>query len=354
MSRKITLDRRAAPLNLSVDVVISVYNGGDTLSQCLASLATQRRKPQKIIVVNDASTDNTSQVLQRFRYLSNLQIVELTKNVGTPAARNLGVARSQSELVAFIDADACAPPVWLEELVAPFSNLGVTVVGGPDQAPADSTPFQRAIDYSLQSILASGRLRLLNPFAPYSPAGCNLAIRRAIFSAAGGFDERLDRRGEDKELLQRLRRRGHPILMAVRACIFHRRRSLPSAFLRQNYLSGVARIDILRLAPDALTWVHLAPGLLVILVTGAVSCHLMSAASPICSGVILAYLLTLLADTTMAALTLRAWRPTLWVPLANAAIHWGYGVGLLHGAWRWLWGLPVGSGAATRVPELRG
>lgn len=92
----------------SVDVVIPVFNGAQTIRACLASVMSgQDSFVNKIIVVDDGSTDNTLEVLNEF--LCPLLIVVPTRNAGVAAARNRGVELCCSEWVAFLDAD----DVWL-------------------------------------------------------------------------------------------------------------------------------------------------------------------------------------------------------------------------------------------------
>jgi len=169
----------------------------------------------------------------------------------------------------------------------------------------------------------------------------------------GGFDERLNRRGEEKELIQRLRRAGHRVVYCERALVWHHRRVSPAQFWRQNYLSGRARVDILRLAPDALALPHLAPAMLVLVLAFSAVCLFAVGAEPLCQAVLVLYVLLLLADGLMATFATRSWRVALWVPLTTSMIHWGYGVGTLVGAVRGLAGYPVGSGSVDSASDPR-
>ncbi len=334
---------------LSVTVVVSVYNEEAGIENCVRSLWHQCRPPESIIAVDDGSTDATARVLADLAAIPghpDLHVLTMPRNRGVPAARNLGVAQSSDELIAFLDADARAPEAWLGELIAPFADPAVAVVGGPDQAPPGGSPFSRAVDYSLGSWIGSGRLRQRNPFAPLAPGGCNLAVRRADFVATRGFDERLDRRGEEKELLQRLRRAGRRIVFNPKATVWHQRRLDLCQFWRQNYLSGRARVDILRLAPDAFAWPYLVPAAIVLLLGLAALGVLPTLA------VLGGYLAALLLDGGLALRKRRPWRGARWVPLTTATIHLGYGSGLWMGALRWLTGGPLGSGAIRERSRL--
>ncbi len=333
------------PDTLSVTIVVSVYNDAGRIARCIDSLLAQHLKPQSIVVVDDGSIDGTAQVLERYRDQPLVKRVTLSRNAGVPTARNTGVAHSEGEIVVFIDADAFAPPEWLEALAAPFSDPQVGCAGGPDQGPEDDTPFALAANHSLQSWIASGRLRLKNPFVPFAPSGCNLAVRRSAFLAAGGFDERLDRRGEDKELIQRLRRQGQRIVHCDRARIWHHRPKTLRQFLRQNYLSGKARTEILRLAPETFAWPYLVPtGLVLSLAMAFAGLAVCQEPPAVCLLVILGYLLMLVSDSLLAVASTGSLQIAGRVPLTTVAIHCSYGVGLLVGGLRALAGASLGSG----------
>ncbi|MCE9586266.1 glycosyltransferase [Candidatus Uhrbacteria bacterium] len=78
-----------------ISVIIPTFNHGDELEACLASLHRQTEKDIEIIIVDDGSTKPITNATIRFN-----------KNLGAPAARNAGFARSKGEYVIFLDADA--------------------------------------------------------------------------------------------------------------------------------------------------------------------------------------------------------------------------------------------------------
>lgn len=90
--------------NACVDVVVPVFNGRETISHALRSaLAQEGKLLGKIIVVDDGSTDGTAAVVTAIGS-EKIQLIA-TKNNGVAAARNLGIAQSSAQWVAFLDAD---------------------------------------------------------------------------------------------------------------------------------------------------------------------------------------------------------------------------------------------------------
>jgi len=86
-------------------IIIPVYNVEKHLDKCLHSVVNQTYKDVEIIVVNDGSTDNSSEIINRY-LLSDHRIKVITqKNCGLSAARNSGLELATKEYVMFIDSD---------------------------------------------------------------------------------------------------------------------------------------------------------------------------------------------------------------------------------------------------------
>jgi len=94
----------------SVDVIIPVYNGENTITKAIESVMAQTNANiGKIIVVNDGSTDATVSTIRSMDQ-PNVELIT-TLNSGVAVARNMGVATAKSEWIAFLDADDC----WLSD-----------------------------------------------------------------------------------------------------------------------------------------------------------------------------------------------------------------------------------------------
>lgn len=98
-----------------ISVIVPVYNGAPFVAQAIDSIVAQSCPPGEIIVVDDGSTDNTADIVQRFgdrvRYVYQ-------DNAGSSVARNRGVALSRGDFLAFLDADDLWPPCKLEQQLA--------------------------------------------------------------------------------------------------------------------------------------------------------------------------------------------------------------------------------------------
>lgn len=102
----------AAPL---VSVIMPVHNGARFLREALESALAQTYRPIEIIVVDDGSTDHSAAILQE--YASRITAINQA-NQGAAVARNVAIAASRGELLAFLDADDLWAPHKLEVQVA--------------------------------------------------------------------------------------------------------------------------------------------------------------------------------------------------------------------------------------------
>ncbi len=97
-----------------ISVIIPTYQHGDTIETCLLSFFNQTFKDLEIIVVNDGSTDNTKEILEKYR--DRVKIIN-QENLGAPAARNKGFRESTGEFVIFADADVNAKPEMINKML---------------------------------------------------------------------------------------------------------------------------------------------------------------------------------------------------------------------------------------------
>jgi glycosyltransferase involved in cell wall biosynthesis len=111
------------PADLSV--VICSLNGAAGVDRCLHALAAQKDVELQVIVVDDGSTDDTSDVAREH----GVTVIRHEVNRGLAAARNTGVQAATAPVVAFLDDDCEPEPEWARELVDAYAD-GVVGVGG--------------------------------------------------------------------------------------------------------------------------------------------------------------------------------------------------------------------------------
>ena len=85
-------------------VIIPVYNGVETISRAIDSVLAQSYPAHEIIVVDDASKDNTAELIQG-KYAGKVQFIQKLTNQGSAATRNKGMDAATGDYIAFLDAD---------------------------------------------------------------------------------------------------------------------------------------------------------------------------------------------------------------------------------------------------------
>ncbi|MDG7001508.1 MAG: glycosyltransferase family 2 protein [Nitrososphaerota archaeon] len=128
--------------DITVTVVIPTRSRAGDLENCLKSLWAQTVKPESIIVIDNGSTDNTQEILEKF---AGIRII---RDSGATLSQvfNLGWRHTESEIVAYLNDDAVAEEDWVKEIKHWFIVLrDAAVIGGPtiDMAPRRLTQLQR-------------------------------------------------------------------------------------------------------------------------------------------------------------------------------------------------------------------
>ena len=93
-----------------VDIIIPNYNKGPFLDECINSVINQSYEYWSLFIIDDCSTDNSSQILDKYKNRKNFKIIKLNKNKGPSFCRNLGMRVSKSDYMAFLDSD----DLWTE------------------------------------------------------------------------------------------------------------------------------------------------------------------------------------------------------------------------------------------------
>jgi GT2 family glycosyltransferase len=189
---------------LPVTVVVPAWNRARELPAALASVAHQTARPAEVVVVDDGSTDRTSEVAAAH----GARVVRHDENRGVSAARNGGIAATSHDWIAFLDSDDEWLPRHVERLWA--KRQGHVLV-----AASGLWVRKSGRDHHLWGV-PGRRPRVLDSPAPLVsddiiPLSAVLARRDALL-AAGGFDTRLTH-AEDLDLWIRLLERGSAVLL---------------------------------------------------------------------------------------------------------------------------------------------
>ena len=211
-----------------VSVIIVNWNGEKFLERCLTALMAQTVKPHEIILLDNASTDGSLEIVRRF---SSVRLIALDRNTGFAQGNNLAIeaASAESEWIALINPDAFAEPRWLKALLeAAESNPGVDVFGSKLVNAGDPMLLDGAGDaYHVSGLVwrmghsSPVPTSVENEREVFSPCAAAALYRCSALCELEGFDEDYFCYVEDVDLGFRLRLAGYRCLYVPRSVAHH-------------------------------------------------------------------------------------------------------------------------------------
>lgn|GEM_PF-3546904 len=228
-----------------VSVIIAAYNDRERLHRCLLSLAGQVSLSDiaELIVVDDGSTDGTSEMVRRDH--PGVRLVP-GDNRGAEIARNRGVDAASGDIIAFIDSDCTAEPGWLDCIVERLRDNRSLVVGG--RIVHRGTFWQR-----LTGIADFGEYQGPRPRDVRALPTCNMGLWKEVFAAVR-FDHRL-RPNADTLFCQELLRRGATLRYDPAVFVSHHPDASRADFMTRARRYGRSFVEA-RLLDPTLRWAN--------------------------------------------------------------------------------------------------
>jgi glycosyltransferase, family 2 len=220
--------------------IIPIYNRPEELDELLDSLVSQTYEGDfEVVVIEDGSTITSEQICKK--YQNDLLITYLSKpNTGPGDSRNYGMQRAQYDYFLILDSDCILPSHYLEAVDDFLQAHYVDCFGGSDTATDDFTDIQKAINYTMTSLLTTGGIRgSQKRIQRFEPRSFNMGLSRKAFEATGGFGK--IHPGEDPDLVIRLWEKGFDSAFIPTAFVFHKRRISWAKFRTQVSKFGQTR-----------------------------------------------------------------------------------------------------------------
>lgn len=215
-----------------VSVVVCNYNGEHYLEECLASVRALEGTVDEVIVVDNASTDQSPEMAKR----AGARVLALDRNDGPAPARNAGMRAARNRWVLALDNDAVCTPDMLARLCRGVAEHGARASGPVAIAQPRSVFASETsrVHYDGGSFHYVGLIALRNFYVPLAeaegrgvvPVDCAVAVAllvdREALLALGGYDETMFILFEDLDLSYRLRAVGRAILSVEDAIVLHK------------------------------------------------------------------------------------------------------------------------------------
>jgi glycosyltransferase involved in cell wall biosynthesis len=234
--------------NHKVSVVILTKNSAATVRKSLESIFKQTCKPDEVVIVDGSSQDDTLKIVRQYP----VKLVS-EPGLGFGYARNLGVEKSEGNIIFFLDSDCYAEPQWIEKALQHFTNPEIAGVTG--QTRLWNT--DRGVAYFLACVGGRMEMSTQRDYVKIAPT-MNLAIRRKAVLEVGGFDDTLHR-GEDTELTYKITQRykilyepeaviwfkGSPTLKTATHKCFHHFIGVGQLFAKHGFNSSFVRFNLM-------------------------------------------------------------------------------------------------------------
>ncbi len=228
---------------LDVSVIIPTFNGGSRIGNCLTALLAQTElRKAEILVVNDGSTDNTVDVVQRYSFVRLIS----QANGGPAKARNRAAAEASGNVIVFTDDDCVPAPGWLDAMLAPFEDSQIVATKGAYRTQQKSL-IARFVQIEYES---KYRVMAVFPFIDFVDTYA-AAFRRDRFLEMGGYDTSFPVAcAEDVELSYRMSARGWKMKFVPEAIVYHTHAATLASYLRKKYKFAYWRMLAVRKNPE--------------------------------------------------------------------------------------------------------
>lgn len=178
-----------------ISVIVPVYNGEKFLAECLDSITGQTYQNIEILIVNDGSTDNSSEIIARFAANDHRINIITQQNHGVSAARNTALKLMKGDYVTFVDADDILDSYFLLNSLNSDKEADIIVSEFTDSIKQIGEYKHKVHEYSPQVILEKVLYQSVS-----NPSVCGKLFKSHLFESLRFWDHRY----EDFELFPKL------------------------------------------------------------------------------------------------------------------------------------------------------
>jgi GT2 family glycosyltransferase len=230
-----------------ISFVVPVFNRPNEIDELLNSFCLQKEsKDFEIVIIEDGSSNKCDKIIKNYK---NLNISYYYKdNSGPGDSRNFGMNKAKGSYYIILDSDIILPENYCTILIDYLSKNFSECFGGVDDSHSSFNNFQKAVSFSMTSLITTGHIRGGSRSKNFQPRSFNMGISKEAFLKSGGFGK--IHPGEDPDLSIRLQKAGFRTVLYENLKVFHKRRVSIKSFFKQVYKFGVARSILNHKFPD--------------------------------------------------------------------------------------------------------
>jgi cellulose synthase/poly-beta-1,6-N-acetylglucosamine synthase-like glycosyltransferase len=279
--------------NPMVSIIIPCKKIDGYAEECVDYCKKLDYETYEIIVLPDEENEN----------LEGVKVIP-TGNVTPGMKRNIGMKNAKGEILAFIDSDARPEKSWLRNAISYFKDFEVAAVGGPGITPTEDSLMQKASGYILSSFMVGGLSSRYKSSGEAKESddihSCNFIARKSVIEKIGWNEKYWP--GEDTLMCLEIKKLGKKMIEAPNVVVYHHRKPLFLAHLKQISGFGLHRGFFAKKYPrNSLKLTYFLPSFLVLfLVLGGVVSYFSSTFRTIYFSLVLAYLLLTFVNATLA------------------------------------------------------
>ena len=250
-------------MKLFFSIIIPVYNRPQEIDELLESLTKQAFSDTfEVIIIEDGSSEKSDTIIEKYKNQLDLNYF-YKQNSGAGATRNFGMQQAQGNYFIILDSDVILPKYYLSAIKKALEINFTDAFGGPDAAHKSFTSLQKAINYSMTSVLTTGGIRgKKQGVGKFQHRSFNMGLSKKAYEKTQGFSKM--KNGEDIDLTFRLWENNFKTQFIEKAFVYHKRRSSIQQFFNQTFGFGTARPLLNKRYPKTTKITYWFPSLFII------------------------------------------------------------------------------------------
>lgn len=249
--------------------IIIATLGFSSLYNTIDSVIKNKGQTKIEIIVIGKLKDNKINGYKKFKFIRHFPVQFESGDLSRK--RNLGIEKSNADIVAFIDDDVVVTKNWIDNGLRKFKDKNVGIVSGPGLVPKKAGFLTRLFGNTLSSL---GAFPIRNRYRKGKKIekdccgdkiiGCNMFIRKKAYQKIGGFNPEIIP-AEEIDFASRAIKNGFKVYMNPKVSVFHFARSNFRTFFKQIFRFGKSKIISIKIGSQPAKFIYFLPALAVLL-----------------------------------------------------------------------------------------